>query len=88
MASSMINICKHTFSKAKQVTDRFHVQKLANEAVQQLRIKHRWEALEKENKDMEEARAKGKTYTSNLLANGDTTKQLLARSRIFIIQTP
>jgi hypothetical protein len=28
-----------------QVTDRFHVQKLALEALQEIRIKHRWEAL-------------------------------------------
>ena len=41
MAGSMVNICRSAFPKAKQVTDRFHVQKLANEAVQELRIKHR-----------------------------------------------
>ena len=46
----MVNICKNVFPKAEQVTDRFHVQKLANEAVQNIRIKYRWEALDQENK--------------------------------------
>ncbi len=42
MAFTMVNICNNVFPNAKQVTDRFHVQKLANEAVQNVRIKYRW----------------------------------------------
>lgn len=42
MANSMKTICKKCFPKAVQVTDRFHVQKLALEALQDIRIKHRW----------------------------------------------
>ncbi|WP_240315578.1 transposase [Aquimarina longa] len=35
-----------------QVTDRFHVQKLALKALQDIRIKHRWEAIDQENEQI------------------------------------
>ncbi|MBI9033395.1 MAG: transposase [Bacteroidales bacterium] len=38
------------FPKTDLVTDRFHVQKLAREAVQDMRLQYRWEALDKETK--------------------------------------
>lgn len=81
MASTMINICKVAFPKATQVTDRFHVQKLAYEAVQDLRVKHRWEARDFENDVIDQALKSGKTYRPEILENGDTVRQLLARSR-------
>ena len=49
MANSMKLIAKKSFPKAIQVTDRFHVQKLALEALQEIRIKYRWEAMDSEN---------------------------------------
>ncbi|WP_419196185.1 ISL3 family transposase, partial [Bacteroides fragilis] len=48
MAPNMAQIARVCFPAAKQVIDRFHVQKLAFEAVQEMRIKARWEALDKE----------------------------------------
>lgn len=81
MAGSMNNIAKRCFANAVLVTDRFHVQKLAMEAVQELRIKHRWEALDAENEAIEKARNQKKGYHPTVLENGDTVKQLLARSR-------
>jgi transposase len=86
MAAPMINICSIAFPKAVQVTDRFHVQKLAYQAVQDLRIKHRWEALDLENAAIDKARKAGQTYRSELLTNGDTLKQLLARSRYILFK--
>jgi len=41
----MERIVKKGFPKAKMVADRFHVQQLASDAVQQIRIDHRWEAI-------------------------------------------
>ena len=41
---------------AVRVTDRFHVQQLATEALQEMRIKHRWAALDAENAAIEKAR--------------------------------
>ncbi|MCQ8757630.1 transposase, partial [Escherichia coli] len=43
MAGSMSLIAKRCFPRAVRVTDRFHVQRLAVDALQDIRIKHRWE---------------------------------------------
>lgn len=81
MAGSMNLIAKKSFPSAVLVTDRFHVQRLALEAVQELRVKHRWEAIDLENESIEKARRQKKAYHPTILENGDTIKQLLARSR-------
>ena len=86
MASPMILICSSVFLRAVQVTDRFHVQKLAYEAVQELRIKHRWEALDIENEALKTSRAQDLPFVPELFSNGDTTKQLLARSRYLLFK--
>ena len=49
MAPNMEQIARNCFPAAKRVTDRFHVQKLTYEAVQQMRVKARWEALDEES---------------------------------------
>lgn len=87
MASSMKAIATWAFPKAIQVTDRFHVQQLCSEAVQELRIKHRWEVIEEENNAVKAAKQAGKTYIEQLLENGDTKRQLLARSRYFLYKS-
>lgn len=84
MAGSMNNISRYCFPNASLVTDRFHVQKLATEAVQEIRIKHRWEAIDAENDAIEVARKNKKPYKPVVLSNGDTVKQLLARSRYIL----
>lgn len=81
MAGTMNLIAKKSFPKASLVTDRFHVQKLALEAVQELRVKHRWVAIDDENEAIEKAKQQRKSYKPTCLANGDTVKQLLARGR-------
>jgi len=81
MAANMQLIAKRSFPNATLVTDRFHVQKLATEALQEIRIKHRWEAIDQENEAIEEAKSQKKRYEPVMLSNGDTVKQLLARSR-------
>lgn len=86
MAPTMERIAKYTFPNAKLVTDRFHVQKLAYDAVQEIRIKHRWEALEQESKEIELAKEVKRKYIPHVLENGDTLKQLLARSRYLLFK--
>ena len=81
MAGSMSMIAKRCFPWATRVTDRFHVQRLAVEALQEIRIKHRWEALDQENDAIEHTKASQVEYQPEILSNGDTVKQLLARSR-------
>jgi len=88
MANSMKTIAKKCFPKAIQVTDRFHVQKLALEALQDIRIKHRWDAIDLENEQIKQTRAKNKTFSPTAFSNGDTRKQLLARSRYLLYKAP
>ena len=87
MAGNMGLIVKKSFPRAVQVIDRSHVQKSALDALQEIRIKHRWEALDKENDAIEATRAKNLKYTPKLFSNGDTLKQLLARSRYLLYKT-
>ena len=86
MAPTMERIAKLSFTKAKLVTDRFHVQKLAYEAVQQIRIECRWEAIDQENNEIQLAKEVNKKYIPDVLENGDTLKQLLARSRYLLFK--
>lgn len=81
MAGNMALIARRCFPSATQVTDRFHVQKLASEALQEIRIKYRWQAIDAENEAIEQAKSTQAEYQPEVLSNGDTVKQLLARSR-------
>lgn len=87
MAASMEKIVRRSFPKAELVTDRFHVQKLAYDAVQEMRIAYRWEAIDQENKEMELSREAGMPFKAHRLENGDTEKQLLARSRYLLFKS-
>jgi transposase len=87
MAASMEKIARYSFPKATLVTDRFHVQKLAYDAVQEMRIQYRWEAIDQENKEIELAKETNQKYIPEILENGDTLKQLLARSRYLLFKS-
>jgi transposase len=63
------------FPNAIKIVDRFHVQKLVYEAMQSVRIRYRWEALK------EAAERKG---CQRRHSNGETDKELLARSRYLL----
>lgn len=87
MAGNMGLIAKKCFPNAVRVTDRFHVQKLASEALQEIRIKYRWQAIDLENENIEKAKKSNKKFEPEVLSNGDTLKQLLARSRYFLYKS-
>lgn len=61
MAGNMDLIARKCFPRTEIVTDRFHVQKLASEAVQEEHIRLRWKIIEEENKAIEEARKNRKS---------------------------
>ena len=87
MAGNMSKAIRSSFSNAKTVTDRFHVQKLAYDAVQELRIKYRWEAIEAENTRLANAKKNKESVNAEpVLSNGDTVKQMLARSRYLLFK--
>lgn len=74
MTGNMGLIVKNSFSQATQVFDRFYLQKLALDTLQEIRIKHLWEGLGKENDAIEKSRKMSLKCKSKLLPNGDTLK--------------
>jgi transposase len=56
LAGNMGLISKKCFPNTVQIIDRFHVQQLASEALQEIRIKYKWEAIDAENQGIEEAK--------------------------------
>jgi len=88
MANNMESSARQSFPCSDLVTDRFHVEKLVIDALQHIRIKFRWEELDKENLAIDEAKKLGKKYKPVRLGNGDSPKQLLARCRYIIAKKP
>lgn len=98
LSSAMMLIVRKAFLRASLINDRFHVQQLISEAVDQLRIRHRWEVLEAENKAIKEHRARRKAakarqereiigqWEPRRMENGETMPQIMARSRHIILK--
>ena len=84
LSSSMMIIARTVFPKALIISDRFHVQKLYYDALDDMRIAYRWMARDRENEEMKEAKAKNETYKPFRYSNGDTRKQLLARAKFIL----
>lgn len=97
LSSAMMLTVRTVFSKAKLINDRFHVQQLMSEAIDQMRIAFRWEVLDAENRAVKEHRAKRKAartrtekelvgeWEPERMANGETKPQVMARSRHIIL---
>lgn len=88
LSESMHRICQLAFPRASRVIDRFHVQRLALDAVQEIRIKHRRDAINADTDARENARLEGRRYEPGRLENGDTLKELLARRRYALFKSP
>ena len=86
LSSTMRLIAKKFFPRATLVADRFHVQRLLNEAISDLRIDYRWQAIDLENRGLELAKEEKRKYIPHVFENGDTRKQLLARSRLVLMK--
>ena len=56
LSSSMMRIARSVFPKALITNDRFHVQKLYYDALDDMRIAYRWMARDKENEEIKEAK--------------------------------
>ena len=87
LSDSMRKIVRTAFPKADRVIDRFHIQKLACDAVQEIRVQHRWNAIQQANNEMEEAKLRGDDYVPFRYPNGDTRKELLIRSRYLLFKS-
>jgi transposase len=84
LSSSMMLIARTVFPKARITNDRFHVQKLYYDALDELRITLRWMARDLENQEIKQCREEGIPYVPFRYANGDTRKQLLARAKFIL----
>ena len=84
MARNMGLAVEKSFPNSSRVIDRFHVVRLVMDAMQHIRVSLRWKAMEEENTAIRQAREKGEMYYPQVLANGDTLKELLARSRYLL----
>lgn len=97
LSSAMMLTVRNVFPQAMLINDRFHVQQLMTEAIDQMRIAYRWEVLAAENKAIKEHRAKRKAahtraekdligeWEPERMANGETKPQIMSRSRHIIL---
>lgn len=97
LSSAMMMTARAAFPKAMLVNDRFHVQRLVSEAIDQMRIGLRWEILAEENKAIRAHRARRKAartraekdlvgeWEPERMENGETRPQIMARSRHIVL---
>jgi transposase len=81
LADTMTDISTACFPNAKQIDDRFHVQQLVSDALQEIRVELRKKAIKEGNDKAAKVRATGKYYKPKRYENGDTIKELLARGK-------
>ena len=98
LSSAMMLTVRKVFPAAKLINDRFHVQQLMSEAVDQLRIRYRWKVLDAENQAIKEHRQKKKEAKSKAererigkweperMENGETLPQIVSRSKHIILK--
>ena len=85
-ANSMDWICRTNFPNAIMIGDRFHIQQIVSEGLQEMRIDLRRKAIDEENEMMMVAKKNRQPFRPKEHANGDTTKQLLARGRYLLFK--
>lgn len=81
LSPTMMKIARTVFPNAYLTNDRFHVQKLFYEAIDDMRITFRWMARDLENEAIKNCKENNKEYVPFRYRNGDTRKQLLARAK-------
>lgn len=86
LSPTMRLIAQKAFPRATLVADRFHVQRLMNDAVSDLRVDYRWQAIDLDNNEMALAKEEKRKYIPHVFENGDTRRQLLARSRHIVMK--
>jgi transposase len=84
MARNMALAVEKSFPNCNKVIDRFHVVKLVMDALQHQRVNYRWAAIDAENAAFKTAKEQGVKHIPEILSNGDTLKELLARSRYLL----
>ena len=86
LSPTMMLIAREAFPKAEIVNDRFHVQQLVTEALTAIRLECKREAQDVENATKMLCKEIGVEYKPFVCINGDTLKQLFARSNRLIMK--
>ncbi len=81
LSGSMKYIASKAFPCAEQISDRFHVQQLMSQAIDDMRIELRWEVIKAENEQIRICRQQKIQYRPKIEANGETLRQIMARSK-------
>ena len=81
LSGSMKYIASKAFPSAEQISDRFHVQQLMSQAIDEMRIELRWEVIKAENEQIRLSRQRKEQYHPKVEANGETLRQIMARSK-------
>ena len=87
LSPAMESIVRASFPAARVTSDRFHAQQLVSEALQEIRVALRREAMKAESAAIIKARTDKIAFSPRIHANGDSDKQLLARSRYVLFKT-
>jgi len=86
LSPAMEAIVRTSFPGARITSDRFHVQQLVSGALQEIRVSLRRDAIKAESAAIIKARIEKTVFIPKTYANGDTDKQLLARSRYVLFK--
>ena len=81
LSSAMMEAVRESFPQADIVNDRFHVQQLFNEALDELRIDIRHKARQQEADLQEMCRERGVDFVPLKYRNGETLPQILLRTK-------
>ena len=81
LSGSMKYIASKVFPLAEQISDRFHVQQLMSQAIDEMRIELRWEVIKAENEQIRTCRRQKIQYRPKIETNGETLRQIMARSK-------
>lgn len=81
LSGSMKHIATQVFPAAEHISDRFHVQQLMSQAIDDMRIELRWEVIRAENEQIRQYRLQKKQYKPEYESNGETLRQIMARSK-------
>lgn len=86
LALSMDWICRTNFMNATITADRFHVQQIVSEGVQEIRIEAKRNAVNEENELVNLHKREKRKYVPKRYTNGDTRKELLTRSKYLLFK--
>ena len=88
LSAAMMEAARSSFPYADVVNDRFHVQQLFNEAMDEIRIDIRHQVRRQENDIREFCQEQGQEYCPQKYGNGETMPQILLRSKHALMMAP